>query len=81
MADETRRRPHPPPEDPDDLADLRRLGIKIFLALSVLTTLPAVVGPYLHDATVRVDLGVLGLVYGITLTLLGIELGSRWLQR
>jgi|GEM_PF-6171992 len=69
MADENRT----PSRTPDELADLRRWAVKVFLALSVLIVVVDMAGRLFRDPAFRVDAVVFGLVFGTLLALLGLE--------
>ena len=58
---------------PDELTDLRRWAVKVFLALSVLVVVVDLAGRLFKDPTFRVDAVVFGLVFGTLLALLGLE--------
>lgn len=58
---------------PDELTDLRRWAVKVFLALSVLVVVVDLAGRLFKDPTFRVDPVVFGLVFGTLLALLGLE--------
>lgn len=68
MADDPHRR-----RTPDELADLRRWAVKVFLALSVLVVVVDLFGRLFRDPAFRVDPVVFGLVFGTLLALLGLE--------
>lgn len=58
---------------PEELTDLRRWAVKVFLALSVLVVVVDLAGRLFKDPTFRVDAVVFGLVFGTLLALLGLE--------
>lgn len=58
---------------PDELTDLRRWAVKVFLALSVLVVVVDLAGRLFKDPSFRVDPVVFGLVFGTLLALLGLE--------
>lgn len=72
MADEDRT-PRKASRTPDELADLRRWAVKVFLFLSVLVVLVDLFGRLFRDPTFKVDPVVFGLVFGTLLALLGLE--------
>lgn len=72
MADEERT-PRKASRTPDELADLRRWAVKVFLFLSVLVVLVDLFGRLFRDPTFKVDPVVFGLVFGTLLALLGLE--------
>lgn len=72
MADE-KDAPRKPARTPDELADLRRWAVKVFLFLSVLVVLVDTFGRLFRDPTFKVDPVVFGLVFGTLLALLGLE--------
>lgn len=71
MADE--KEPRRPARTPDELADLRRWSVKVFLFLSVLVVLVDTFGRLFRDPAFKVDPVVFGLVFGTLLALLGLE--------
>lgn len=71
MADE--KEPRRPARTPDELADLRRWAVKVFLFLSVLIVLVDTFGRLFRDPAFKVDPVVFGLVFGTLLALLGLE--------
>lgn len=72
MADE-KDPPRKPARTPDELTDLRRWAVKVFLALSVLVVVVDLFGRLFRDPAFRVDPVVFGLVFGTLLALLGLE--------
>jgi len=67
---------------PDELADLRRQAVRLFMALSALVVVVDLAGRLFKDPAFRVDPVVFGLVFGTLLALLGLEginraLGSK----
>jgi xanthine/uracil permease len=72
MADEEKT-PRKASRTPDELADLRRWAVKVFLFLSVLVVLVDLFGRLFRDPTFKVDPVVFGLVFGTLLALLGLE--------
>lgn len=69
MGDEPRK----PSRTPDELTDLRRWAVKVFLGLSVLVVVVDLAGRLFKDPSFRVDPVVFGLVFGTLLALLGLE--------
>lgn len=74
----SRKRPDP---DAEDLAGLRLLAIKVFIALSAFLVVVDMVGRLFKDSTFRADPVMLGLVFGTLLSLLGLEGLQRILDR
>lgn len=68
-------------DDAEELAGLRLLAIKVFLALSALLIVADVLGRLFKDASFHADPVVLGLVFGTLLSLLGLEGIQRILDR
>lgn len=71
MADENQ--PRKASRTPDELTDLRRWAVKVFLFLSVLVVVVDLAGRLFRDPSFRVDPVVFGLVFGTLLALLGLE--------
>lgn len=68
-------------DDRADLDLLRQAAIVVFIILSALVVIAAIVGPLFRDPTFRVDAVVMGLVFGTLLSLLGLEGVQRLLDR
>lgn len=75
MSDEHRPR-RADTQTPDELKGLRRLAVKVFLALSSAVVLVDLVGLF-HEPPVQVDPILAGLVFGVLLALLGLEAANR----
>ena len=81
MADETKGKPEKK-GTPEELSDLRRAAVKVFLALSVLVALVDALGRLFLNPDFHVDSVVFGFIFGTLLALLGLEglnraLGSK----
>jgi membrane associated rhomboid family serine protease len=72
MTDEERS-PRKASRTPDELTDLRRWAIKVFIVLSVFVTVIDSLGRLFRDSSFRVDAVVFGFVGGVLLALLGLE--------
>lgn len=81
MADEDKT-PRKATRTPDELTDLRRWAIKVFIILSVFVVVIDALGRLFRDPSFRVDAVAFGFVGGVLLALLGLEginraLGSK----
>lgn len=72
MADEQKGKPEKK-GTPEELGDLRRAAVQVFLALSVLVVVVDVLGRLFLNAEFHVDSVVFGFIFGTLLALLGLE--------
>lgn len=72
MADEDKA-PRKSSRTPDELTDLRRWAIKVFIVLSIFVVATDSLGRLFRDPAFRVDAVVFGFVGGVLLALLGLE--------
>jgi small neutral amino acid transporter SnatA (MarC family) len=72
MADEDKT-PRKATRTPDELTDLRRWAIKVFIILSIFVVVIDALGRLFRDPTFRVDAVTFGFVGGVLLALLGLE--------
>lgn len=60
-----------------ELEELRRLAVKVFIALSVFVVVIDSLGRLFRDPSFRVDAVVFGFVGGVLLALLGLEAANK----
>lgn len=73
MADDPGHSPRKPQRSPDELADLRRQAVRLFMVLSVAIIVLDSAGRLFRDPAFHIDPVVFGLVFGTLLALLGLE--------
>lgn len=72
MADDQKGKPEKK-GTPEELGDLRRAAVRVFLFLSVLVVVMDILGRLFLDSDFHVDSVVFGFIFGTLLALLGLE--------
>ena len=72
MADDPKGKPDPK-GTPEELGDLRRASVRVFLFLSVLVVVVDAIGRLFLNPDFHVDSVVFGFIFGTLLALLGLE--------